>query len=151
MINSIPISKKWIPKSKTLILEKTHESDGFEETQEVEEKPRKLNKSPSIRKTQETQPFYDSIINLGILNQLKLLGEEMKTQWEQKNKNDWLKKLLINELEEQNYMKNHNKLNKFNNLHLQKYIRWKTIYLMIWYNLFSWKMYNNEIYMRPPA
>ncbi len=110
---------KYIVKQrKTPIPEKTQESDDFEETQEVEEteetpeieetqetqesddfeeieeKPRKVKKSPRIRKTQETQPFVDSTISLEILNQLKLLGEEMKTQRKRKEQKRLIKEVV---------------------------------------------------------
>ena len=76
-------------------LEETPETEDFEETpeteeiEEIEEKPRKVKKQSKPQK-----PIYDPTISLEILNQLKLLGEEMKTQRKRKEQKRLIKEVV---------------------------------------------------------
>ena len=95
---------KYIVKKRETPIEKVEK---VEETQEVEEiptepeevpepvqKPVKVKpKAPKPPKNTETQN-YDPTINLEILNQLKLLGEEMKTKREKKEQKRMIKEVV---------------------------------------------------------
>ena len=99
---------KYIVKQrKTPLPEKTQETEEIEETQEteeieetpeteeIEEKPRKTKKQTKTQKPQKTQKsLYDPTMGLEILNQLKLLGEEMKTQRKRKEQKRLIKEVV---------------------------------------------------------
>ena len=73
-------------------IEETPETEETEETEEIEEKPKKLKKQPKTRKPQKS--LYDPTMGLEILNQLKLLGEEMKTQRQRKEQKRLIKEVV---------------------------------------------------------
>ena len=70
----------------------TEETEETQETEEIEEKPKKLKKQPKTRKPQKS--LYDPTMGLEILNQLKLLGEEMKTQRKRKEQKRLIKEVV---------------------------------------------------------
>lgn len=88
---------------------KTSEKEEIEETEKVEEieetpqtqKPPKPNKTqqmkikvPKVEKTQQ----YDPTINLEILNQLKLFGEEIKNKREKKEQKKMIKDVVYKQM-----------------------------------------------------
>ena len=76
-------------------IEETPETEETSETEEIEEKPRKAKKQPKPQKPQKLQKqFYDPTMGLEILNQLKLLGEEMKTQRKRKEQKRLIKEVV---------------------------------------------------------
>lgn len=91
---------------------KTSEKEEIEETEKVEEieetpqtqKPPKPNKTqqmkikvPKVEKTQQ----YDPTINLEILNQLKLFGEEIKNKREKKEQKKMIKEVVHKQMMKQ--------------------------------------------------
>ena len=73
------------------------ETQETQETEELEERPKKITKpkkTSKSKKTQETHPAYDPTINLEILNQLKLLGEEIKNKRERKEQKRLIKEVV---------------------------------------------------------
>ncbi len=89
-----------VKKRKTKLPEQTQEEEETQETQEteeLEERPKKITKpkkTSKSKKTQETHPAYDPTINLEILNQLKLLGEEIKNKRERKEQKRLIKEVV---------------------------------------------------------
>ena len=76
-------------------IEETPEIEETSETEEIEEKPRKTKKQPKPQKPQKLQKqFYDPTMGLEILNQLKLLGEEMKNQRKRKEQKRLIKEVV---------------------------------------------------------
>ena len=95
---------KYIVKKRAQPLEEFEETpeepEEIEEPQVYEEKPRKV-KTPRMKfpKSPKAPENQDPTINLEILNQLKLLGEEIKTKREKKEQ----KRLIQEAIEEQRY------------------------------------------------
>ena len=79
--NSIPV------KSKT--------PENSESESEIEEKPRKVQKT---QKTQKTPKNYDPTVSEEILNQLKLLGDEIKSKRERKEQKRMIKEVVQKQL-----------------------------------------------------
>ena len=75
--------------------ENSEEPNEVEESEVIEETPRKV-KTPKVKvpKPQKTPQAQDPTINLEILNQLKLLGEEIKLKREKKEQKRAIKEVV---------------------------------------------------------
>ena len=75
--------------------ETSEKVEEIEEPEEIEEKPRKV-KTPRMRvpKPQKVPESQDPTVNLEILNQLKLLGEEIKSKRERKEQKRIIKEVV---------------------------------------------------------
>ena len=81
-------------------VEKVEETQEPEEVEEPEEVPEPVQKPIKVKQKVQKPPKnietsnYDPTINLEILNQLKLLGEEMKTKREKKEQKRMIKEVV---------------------------------------------------------